>query len=1020
MRLAEIFVGVRPDARELPADMKRALARSNSDRLGRDEGSKFTKGFSSGLSRLAGAAGAAVAGLAIGRQVKESVTAASDLNETVSKTQQIFGRSAGAIIAFGNKAPTALGQTKQAALDANATFGLFGKTAGLTGGKLVGFTTGLTTLAGDLASFNNTSPEQAIEAIGAALRGESEPIRAYGVLLDDATLKAEAMRLGLVKAKGDTAKIEAAQIRAELAQRKYNEAVKAHGKASTEARTAQAGLISAQNTLKTATAGTTAPLTQQQRVLAAQSVIMRQTTAAQGDFQRTSAGLANQQRIAAAQVNSLKVAIGTALLPVVLQGATALNTKLLPPLIDLATKHGPAVAAALSKITTGAGPAITAFFSDLGPKIKALGDGTSTASPALASLADSGRQLAPVVKDLHASMPSLTDALNVGATAMAFLAGHTDTLRKAMPYLAAAFVAYKVAQAAANVAELASVPIKISTIIANRQLAASNRALIASRISDTVATEAGVVAQLQETSAKNVGMISSIRMRAAIIAQAVAQRTVAAAAKAWTAMQWLLNAALTANPIGIVVLAIGLLVAAFVIAWKHSQTFRTIVTAGFNAMRSVAATAITFVVNHFLDMVQSVLNGAAKAFGWVPGLGPKLRGAATEFGKFRDSVNAKLNGLKDQQVDVTARLKNVTYSVGGVQHTTPLNVIGSAGRGMATGGKVRGYGTPTSDNIPIRVSPTEWVIKGKASAKYGDYAMGSVNKGTATIIPDSQPAGFARGGRPGVRLAPHVPSAHGYNAFAAGVAAGARATVRPAAQAAADKIAADVFASMGEGPAGPPGAVSSFRGKRLNARTIRMLLAAERLLSATFHITQGSYSTSVAASGGTHAGGGVMDTDNAGRPWLTAQNALRRVGFAAWWRHPWQGPWGNHIHSVALGDPTASPAAKNQMAAYRRGGDGLGHGMAAGGRAGDFMSRGFMDRMGIRVYDRGGRWPSGTLGANLSGKTETVVAEGDNGGMRLDDYTIRQLGREFAKAVSGAPIRMDSRRVDAAFAGAAL
>ena len=42
----------------------------------------------------------------------------------------------------------------------------------------------------DLASFHNTSPEEAIEAIGSAFRGEAEPMRKYGVLLDDASLSA--------------------------------------------------------------------------------------------------------------------------------------------------------------------------------------------------------------------------------------------------------------------------------------------------------------------------------------------------------------------------------------------------------------------------------------------------------------------------------------------------------------------------------------------------------------------------------------------------------------------------------------------------------------------------------------------------------------------------------------------------------------------------------------------------------------------------------------------------------------
>lgn len=53
---------------------------------------------------------------------------------------------------------------------------------------------------------------------------------------------------------------------------------------------------------------------------------------------------------------------------------------------------------------------------------------------------------------------------------------------------------------------------------------------------------------------------------------------------AWAAAQWLLNVAMEANPIGLVVLAIAALVAAFIFAWKNSETFREIVTAVLQAV----------------------------------------------------------------------------------------------------------------------------------------------------------------------------------------------------------------------------------------------------------------------------------------------------------------------------------------------------------------------------------------------------------------------------------------------------
>lgn len=201
------------------------------------------------------------------------------------------------------------------------------------------------------------------------------------------------------------------------------------------------------------------------------------------------------------------------------------------------------------------------------------------------------------------------------------------------------------------------------------------------------------------------------------------------------------------------------------------------------------------------------------------------------------------------------------------------------------------------------------------------------------------------------------------------------------------------------GPNTPPGNVVGFRGVKLNERTIGMLLAAERILGKTFHITQGSYSTRVAASGSTHAGGGAMDTDNAGAGWPQAQGVLRSVGFAAWWRKPNQGPWGDHIHSIARGDPSASPAARSQVQDYLRGGDGLG-GRARGGQVG--------------IYDKGGRWPTGTFGYNGSGKTETVVP-GD-GKLELGEKSLRRL----AELLSGVALVVDVGNVDRAMTRRAL
>ncbi len=191
--------------------------------------------------------------------IAPAIKAASDFEEATSKVNVIFGRASKSVKDFANTAARELGQSKQSVLDAAGAFGTFGKAAGLAGEDLSTFTTDFVTLSTDLASFNNTTPEEAVQAIGAALRGEAEPLRRFGVLLNDATLKAEAMELGIYKGSG--------------------------------------------------------ALTAQQKILAAQSAIYKQTGDAQGDFARTADGLANKQRTLSALFKNFQIQLGQQLLP---------------------------------------------------------------------------------------------------------------------------------------------------------------------------------------------------------------------------------------------------------------------------------------------------------------------------------------------------------------------------------------------------------------------------------------------------------------------------------------------------------------------------------------------------------------------------------------------------------------------------------------------------------------------------------------------------------------------------------
>ncbi len=218
---------------------------------------KQLKAFGTSAKTVAGAVGGFSLALGTVKSViGPAIAAASNMEESLSKVNVVFGRGAREVEKFANSAAKNLGQSKQSVLEAAGVFGTFGKAAGLAGTDLAVFSNDFTTLATDLASFNNTTPEEAVQAIGAALRGEAEPLRRFGVLLNDATLKQEAMTLGIYDGKG--------------------------------------------------------ALTAQQKILAAQSAIYKQTGDAQGDFMRTSDGLANSTRTLSATFKDLQAKFGAA------------------------------------------------------------------------------------------------------------------------------------------------------------------------------------------------------------------------------------------------------------------------------------------------------------------------------------------------------------------------------------------------------------------------------------------------------------------------------------------------------------------------------------------------------------------------------------------------------------------------------------------------------------------------------------------------------------------------------------
>ena len=293
-----------------------------------------------GITRGATYALGAVTNLSrsIAGEITKAVNSAVDLGEETSKSFVVFGDAADKIQEFAISAAR-IGLSETAALQATGTFGNLFRAMGVGQGQAAEYAQTMTQLSADLASFSNTSVDEAVLAVGAALRGEAEPIRRFGVLLNDATLKNEALAQGLIK--------------------------------------------SAKGSLDPAT-----------KAMAAYQLILRQTAIAQGDFARTSDGMANLQRIVSAQASNLVTEVGGAF--------EGLFTS---------------TVAVLSEILTAAGPFIRDLAQGLGGALAGVADGIRQLAAPIAGFVNQldgvrvGEQIAAAMFDAVEYAASWADTL---------------------------------------------------------------------------------------------------------------------------------------------------------------------------------------------------------------------------------------------------------------------------------------------------------------------------------------------------------------------------------------------------------------------------------------------------------------------------------------------------------------------------------------------------------------------------------------------------------------------------------
>ena len=239
---------------------------------------------------------------------------------------------------------------------------------------------GLTELAYDMASFYNLSPEEAFIKLQAGITGETEPLKRLGILVDEATTKTYAYKLGIAE----------------------------QGK----------------------------ELTQQQKLLARYAAIMGQTSKAQGDLARTMDSPTNKLRIMKSRVTEMGIEIGTKLLPIFekllgyVDKAITWFSKLTDKQQDniikwalFAAAIGP-VLSVLGKLLTG-GSKTLKFLGNLGKALKNAGAETSVLSKGMKTLVSWFDKAAIAITGAKVSLLAFA-GLAAEVAAMTLLQGSTD------------------------------------------------------------------------------------------------------------------------------------------------------------------------------------------------------------------------------------------------------------------------------------------------------------------------------------------------------------------------------------------------------------------------------------------------------------------------------------------------------------------------------------------------------------------------------------------------------------------
>lgn len=268
-------------------------------------------------------------------KIMDSINLASDLQETNNVILQTFGNYSSLINDMAATSIQDFGISELTAKNIASRFQAMGTAMGFTQGKMAEMSVSLTELSADMASFYNMDASEIAQSLQSIFTGETEPLRKYGLDLSQATIQQWALKNGID--------------------------------------------------------ATVASMSYQEKTMLRYQYVMANTSAAQGDFARTSDSWANTIRRLSESFNQLGTIVGTTLISAfkpLLNGLSNIVQKVISFVQTIANALGAIFGWTLEIMPSGAVNDATSGLEDIGSAADGAGGSLGGAADKAKELMD--------------------------------------------------------------------------------------------------------------------------------------------------------------------------------------------------------------------------------------------------------------------------------------------------------------------------------------------------------------------------------------------------------------------------------------------------------------------------------------------------------------------------------------------------------------------------------------------------------------------------------------------------------